>query len=464
MNEQRTRLENRSGNDSYLPARRSDPYAVAGYQAGGPELLQLSQQAEADAGTSLFTLIAVLKKRWKAITAVSLLFFLAALFYVLTTDKLYKATTTLEIRGYAPVLEEASLEQLFGRDSRRAEYQKTTIAKLKQLGLADKVLATDGLADELLAYFNTRITTKSKVKNWYKDTFVRDKPSKPRTTAPLSKKDSHFTYSQSFLASYVGLIDITPVHETNLVHISAVTSDKRLSQKIANTHAKVFIEHLKNERRQGLHENVLALQFHAEELQEKLAEAERKIVDYAGENQLLLLSASGDENLVAKNIVELNNRLAETKAKRIALESALDNSNSGTGENKARIAETRQISLLRSQLETAQAEYASLSKTATANYPPLAELGSKIASLRRAIRSEQARQIGSMSAELRGLKSAEKELAAEVERMRGGCKCRRQQTGELQQTPHGSQLAQEAVRRCSDATQRKRNNCWKHAE
>ena len=71
-----------------------------------------------------------------------------AILYCIFTSSLYTAETFLELKGYAPVLSNVQSETLFGSDTRRIEYQKTTVAKLKLISLGDEVLSKNNLAEE----------------------------------------------------------------------------------------------------------------------------------------------------------------------------------------------------------------------------------------------------------------------------------------------------------------------------
>jgi len=356
-------------------------------------------------GPSLQELVKIFKKRAKVIIAIFLVMFCSALFYCVVTPKLFKTTTILEIRGYAPVLQQAEVENLLGRDTRRAAYETTTTAKIKQFVIADLSLAKDNLAGELKEYFQDR-------QEYFPDT--SDEPGKEPGG---NHADKRFQYRIDFLNKYLNLIDVDPIHETSLVTLSVQMSNPPLAQKIANQHAEVFIEHLRDERQGELRENLKALEQHSAELKERLAQAERNVSDYAKQNQLVVLSNSKDESLVAKNIGDISQLLSQATAKRIKSESAFKEfENAGVDVELS--VDDRSTRDLRAKLQEAQTEYRVLSQKVTPLYPGMIDLQARIDGLQKALKSERISKIGTLRAEYRGDLEAEKRLASEVERIR----------------------------------------------
>ncbi|HQH27271.1 MAG TPA: polysaccharide biosynthesis tyrosine autokinase, partial [Oligoflexia bacterium] len=322
--------------------------------------------------------------------------------------------TTLEIRGYAPILQEAELENLIGRDTRRLEYPKTTIAKLKQLVIADKALATGNLANEVHSYLKSRAAF---WRPWFAAIKVRVQrlfnTSREQTRTPVPP----FKHTEQELRAYLGLIDTSPVNQTTLVEISVTTGRPKLSQQIANTHAEVFIEHLRQERQQELQENLQALEQHAAELRQKLVVTEEALAKYAREQQLVALPNSRDESLTAKNISDLKALLAEATARRIKSETMLNEVKSANN-RESTLLDDEGIRDLKSRLDETQAQYSVLLEKTTPLYPPLIELKTRIASLQRSIREGRDQRRKALEAQHSSDVAAEAKLAEQVEKER----------------------------------------------
>ena len=114
------------------------------------------------------------------------------------------------------------------------------------------------------------------------------------------------------------------MHETNLVHIKATTTDRTLSQKIANLHATEFIEHLKRERQGAIQANVDLLRAQGDALRERVANAEEQLSAYAAANKLLLVRNGDSSGLNHRHIESMAQMLADATGRRIKSESALN--------------------------------------------------------------------------------------------------------------------------------------------
>jgi len=351
----------------------------------------------------------VIKKRWRTVAAITGLFVVGAITYCILTPALYTAQTTLEIKGYAPVLSGVQSETLYGNDTRRIEYQKTTVAKLKLDGLADEVLSKGKIATDLDTYFDGR-------RGWF-DSFIGMLKGLFRSTPDDEEEeedqDHHFTHSAALINKYLSLIDVNPVHETNLVGISATTSDPELSQRIANTHGEVFIEHLRAERQTALAAGRELLETHADELKKRTTEAEQKVARYAEDNGLVSLSEEQGNSAVLRQIDQLSQLLADATNKRVNSESLLKElEDKGIDENSA--LDDEALQQIRVELKQAEAEYATLGQKVTAAYPAMVELGAKIAVLKKTVIDERRRKLRTLKAKYESELGVEERIREEI--------------------------------------------------
>ena len=235
-------------NSDLVPAHLNEGDRRVGYvrvayaASGSAQRENMSEPAGEE--VSLFALLSFARKRVWLIAAVTALFFGCGVTYCLLTPPEFTSDTTVELRGYAPILSGVQSEVMFGTDSRKVEYQKTTVAKLKLDGLADEILSRDNLDADLKVYFAARKSFLSRAISKIQKAITGPAPSKLN----VADFDPHFVHHPRVIRRYLGLIDINPVHETNLVSISVTTGDPALSQRIANAHATGFIEHLQQER------------------------------------------------------------------------------------------------------------------------------------------------------------------------------------------------------------------------
>jgi capsular exopolysaccharide synthesis family protein len=329
--------------------------------------------------------------------------------YCLFAPNVYTARTTLEIRGYAPLLATSSSETLFGNDTRKIEYQKTTVAKLKLEGLADEALAREAVLDDLRDYWDSR---RSPIGQAFAS--VTSLLSEQPRQSYLAESDSHYLHKPSIIHRYLGLLSITPMHETNLVTVSVNTSLPELSQKIANVHAVAFIEHLQQERKDAMSANLSLLQRQATELKERVAQAETALSAYAAEHKLLTINEQAGATINLKQIESLGGLLAEATARRIKSET-LKNEALTKKAGDFSVTDTDVTRQLQVTLKQAETEYATLGSKVTPAFPVMVELHAKMNALRKAISDERKRSLRDIESTYQADREAEIRLRQQID-------------------------------------------------
>ena len=332
-----------------------------------------------------------------------------AILYCIFTPPLYTAETILELKGYAPVLSNVQSETLFGNDTRRIEYQKTTVAKLKLASLGDEVLSKDNLAEEFNEYLDSRrsplanITTSVAAAIW-----------EPQKLPSVKSSDPLFTIKPAIINRYLDLIEINPVHETNLVGVQVTTASPALSQRLANAHANGFIFHLQKERQEAVSANLNLLQRQAGDLKSRVSAAENELSSYAAKNKLYGVAEDGAKVVTTRQIESLSGLLAEATGRRIKTESLL--SEIGTRKlDELSVTDDELVRQLRSTLQQAEADYATLGSRVTAAYPSMVELKAKISTVKKAIHDERRRSLRVLETQLSNERDAENKLRQQIE-------------------------------------------------
>lgn len=333
---------------------------------------------------------------------------LAAL-YCFIAPPLYTADTTIEIKGYAPVLASSQTETLFGNDTRKIEYQKTTIAKLKLDGLADHVLASNKLAEQLEEYWDSRRSVLGRLM-----ARVFDLLGDTAQAVSVRSRDPLFLMKPSVISKYLGLIEIAPIHETNLVSIQATTAQPELSQRLANAHAVGFIEHLQRERQEVITSNLQLLQRQAQELKSRVTAAEQQLSSYAASNKIFAAGDATAQITNARQIDSLSGLLAEATGRRIKTESLLAEVQNKKADDLS-VTDDEGTRQLRTSLQQAQSEYATLNSKMTSAHPAMLELKAKIDSFKEAISDDRKRALRAIQIQFQNERSAEERLKAQIE-------------------------------------------------
>jgi succinoglycan biosynthesis transport protein ExoP len=331
-----------------------------------------------------------------------------AFLYCLATPPTYTASTTIELRGYEPILSTIQSENLFVTDTRKIEYQKTTVAKLKLAGLADQVLSQNNLANELHEYWNAPQSP------LFRSINLRSQLAPAEAASESGDPGFHFVHSPDDIRKYLALIDIAPVHETNLVYIRASTSVPALSQELANTHALQFIEHLRRERQDAITANVQLLRAQAADLKNKVSESENQLAAYASQNKLLMLRDTDNSNTNTRHIESLAQMVADATGRRIRAESALNEAKLKK-ESDSSVSDTEVTKELRISLKQAETEYATIGAQVTAEYPTMRELNAKITSLKKAIQDERRRALVTLQSQYDTERTTEQNLRQQID-------------------------------------------------
>jgi len=222
-------------------------------------------------------------------------------------------------------------------------------------------------------------------------------------------------------------VGIAPVRGSRLVDVTAVTPDPALSQRIADAWGKLFIETNLEQRYEASDYARRFLESRLEQMRGKLEDSERKAVDYAASQGIIMLPtaappagkdgppSTGDRSLVSDDLVTLNNALAVATAERLAAESRLTSRPDATGtalQNDA-------IGRMRDERAQAEADYAKMMQQFEPNYPPAQALQAQIRSLDKAIAAEEGRVGTSLNQDYQSAATRERMLAARVNALKG---------------------------------------------
>ncbi len=376
-------------------------------QPAAPTVQQLrvvpdfQMKTETEREISFVDLFRALKQRAYLIAGITAGFAAIMGLYCITRDPLYTAGSVIEIRGYAPVLSGATAETLYGADTRKLEYQKTTIAKLKQPGIADRVLSRNPNAFTIAGYFEMPLQS------------VPVMPQEPANVISSDIRRQGLQQSSKLVALYLNVIDINPISETSLVEIDVTTRDPRISMMIANAHAEGFIEELRLERQESMRTNLKALEAQVSDLKGRLSHAEEEVARYSAENHLILGSGSDAKDVTLQKIVALSDLLSQATQKRVQSEN-LYNQLKDAPIASASSLDNDSIQQWRFELNKLEGDYNALGQKVTAEYPEMIDLKSRIDSLKRSINNERAQLINALGIRLQSERAAEERLSSQI--------------------------------------------------
>jgi capsular exopolysaccharide synthesis family protein len=360
-------------------------------------------------GPSLRDFVSLLIKRRTVILLTAAVVIGFGLLYAMLADDQFTANTTIEIRGYSPVFGDTGLESILQADTRKMLYQQTTIAKLTNLGLADAVLNTNDLGNVIKKHLRKQRSFFGKLIH-----MVRRSLGLPVDSNHLDVEDPRYVHRQSFINAYLRMLVVRPIKDTSLVQIRATTTDKRLSQRIANEHAEGLIRMLGSERKNELRAHLDLLRSQADELQQKLFAAESEVAKFAQNHKLVGIVGGSQGNVLSPQLAELGKLISTAKANRSVSESKLQK----LSERKkldTTFLDDETVRDIRTKLKEAEGEYSALSRLVTSEYPKLQEIQAKIDSYKRTIREQREENLGALQVEHQSDLAAEQLLIQQFE-------------------------------------------------
>ena len=306
---------------------------------------------------------------------------LAAIFVTLLSTFLLVFTKIPIYSAKAVVLIERRLPQVLNIQDAlsgsvgmvEANYYKTQYEILKSRALAGRVIRHEGLENDPL--FNGKgerpgekrgfaaniwANAKGSIEEWV--TWFFPSASKTSDTRSLGIKSR-------LVNSYLSMLQIKPVRGTRLVEITFSTPDPGLSARLANAHGDAYSRYGLDLRSRA---NEVALSFLEEkllELKERVEKSEASLNSYRRDKRIISIDDKG--NLVLDRLVDLNKRLTEAEAERIALEAQVRGIHRGSYEALPAIINSPLIQTLKSQLAQLEGEYVKLASEFKPGYPAL---------------------------------------------------------------------------------------------
>ena len=218
-------------------------------------------------------------------------------------------------------------------------------------------------------------------------------------------------------------VTISPTRGSRLVDVSFTSPEPALSAQIANAWTAHFIESNLSRRFEATAYARRFLEDRLEKIRERLEQSERQLVAYAGQQRIVNLPASSgsgsgsgvDRPLVAEDLKNLNDALAEATAERLKAEGRL----SGVGGASTEVLENGAINALRQKRGETAAEYAKMVTQYQPDYPPARALAQQIAALDTAISREEIRVRTTLRSQFQEATQRENLLRGKVEGLKG---------------------------------------------
>jgi succinoglycan biosynthesis transport protein ExoP len=394
------------------------PYLVRLPSAAGQDMASVPVDAlgEMDARPGLQYYWLVIRKHQWVIASFFVGTLLAAALVLVLTPRTYTAATTLLIERNTPQILDFREVLAESRGAEQYDFHKTQYEILKSRSLAARVIQAQqleanpgftgrglngGFAAELWA----------QATGWVPAVSGRIR----RFFSPLPQDDERSAGAEepTLIETYLGMLDILPTQKTQLVRIAFSTPDARLSADLANAHAQAYIRHGLDLRSRTNEEAQRFLEERLVELKERVEKSEAALNRYRRNKGII--SLDDKENIVVERLADLNKRLTEAEAERIALEGQVRLLRGGSYGSLPAVVDNALIQNLTAEAGRLEGEYAQLSILYRPGHPRLDQVGVQLEEIRRRLNREIQKVTGSIRSAYQATVAKEKQLRATME-------------------------------------------------
>ena len=366
----------------------------------------------------------ILLKRIRPMAAVFVDVMLIGAIITLASPTLYTARSVVKIEPQNPTVTGVAgvAESLPSQyDTAPYDYYQTQFALLKSEPLRARVIKTLNLENnaafinsprDLLSTLSSWIGL-STLSNWIGSGFsyIQSLFAPAPSRAP-SAPTYELGVNPGLVGLYSGYLTIQPVRNTRLVEVIFNTSDAKLSQDLANTHAAGFIQMTLENRFSLTKEAKDFLAARLAELREKVQIAEVKLNKFRQEHGVV--SFEKGENIAVDRLVDLNKVLTQARADRINAESLYQMTRNKNTEHLANVLTNPLILQMKGTLAGLESEKGRLLSIFTNEHPRVQEINQQIIEARRGLRGEISNIVRGIESSYSAARAREESLAKEA--------------------------------------------------
>ena len=345
-------------------------------EAGRPSSADFdhSTTVQSDEGAPEFDLARYLRlaiKHRLLIAGTTLAAIVIGLAVTLLMTPIYTATATIQIdREGARVLDKESDVVASEVMVQAEEFFETQYGLLRSRSLAERVADSLGLANS--------------------NTFLESMEVEP-PVADIGTAAERTALRRELVLNVVQAnLGVSPVAGSRLVVVSFDSPDPQLSARIANAFAENFIQASLDRRYESTSYVRDFLEERIAQTKSKLEDAERQLVSYASQQQIINVTdateeGGGQESLASRNLVTLNASLAAATAARIAAEERWRSARNTPLASLPQVLANGAVQRLNEEKARLNSEYQQKLSIYQPDYPEMRQLRARITELDRSI-------------------------------------------------------------------------------
>ena len=344
----------------------------------------------------------------------------AALVFTFSRTPMYTAEATLLIERQAPrVLKAQEDTQSTQPDYYGAgEFYKTQYELLRSRDLAAMALTGSDVEAEWIGKEQKNQRDANQGKQGLIGKLHSDRAKKNPSLSSNSADESN----AGLIGSYLAMLSVTPVQGTSLVRIGFNSPDPKLSARLANLHSAAYTRYGIEMRARANQHALNFLQKKLLDLKQRVEKSEAALNRYRKDKGII--SLDDKENLVIDRLTDLNNRLTEAEAERIAIETQIHVIRKGGSDSLPAIAASAMVQGLKGELSRLQSEYSQLAKEFKPGYPRLDKVKAQMDNV-------QSQLSGEINAEARRIEAAYQSARAKEHELRSRLQDQKKTTFDL---------------------------------
>lgn len=323
----------------------------------------------------------ILRRKWTVLTFMAIVVVAGWTSTYLTTP-MYQASGTLQIEPEEKIIQyqEAMPGQSQNWDS--YEYMKTQLEILRSGAVAERVVTEMNLTEHPLFNAPPKKSGLSRYLPWLGDDAKARQEAPRETTVALSDKVRG-------IAGFVkGGLSVEQVGDSRLVRISFTSPDAKLAADVVNSITTVFINMNLARRIDSTSYAKTFLQDRLQQVQAKLEDSEKKLVDFARQQELVKTGREDQDDVDTQVLRTYTGALAQAQQDRIKAESLYNSLQGASIEGLPEVMENDVVKSLKERKTKLEAEYREGLKVYKPAYPKMQQLEVQIDETREAINAE----------------------------------------------------------------------------
>ncbi len=224
-----------------------------------------------------------------------------------------------------------------------------------------------------------------------------------RQAAFLKKPDAvDEGIDSSLVDGFIGRVEVTPQPRSSLVNVSFTSYDPDMAANVVNALAKSYIDLNIESKYEATQQAREWLERQLEAMKAKVEQAEEKLNQYAGKNEIIFLETKvdddgkgGSENLVTKKLASLSTELIAATSERIQKEALYNELKAGDAESSSLVMNSPLMQTLRKDAAALESEYNQNLKIYKPDYPKMVKLKELIDQINKRMATEAKKIVNS---------------------------------------------------------------------